>query len=179
MIISLIAAIFGYDDVYQSNGDFVVEEAEDNSAEAYYEDSAMDFNDIYSSPESNKSIIHNEQLSLNDTEEMKYQQRVLQIASYGPIRVVKPTPSFVMKTKRNNGTKIFVNVCLHDFVPFGSSDKGLDDSKLVYMVVSAPLEHQNEKDGSYCVVYDVVISPQEVAAASNDETGRIRGRVSR
>ena len=183
-LLTFLSAIFGISEVYgcESN-DFAVTTSDD--VDTTYSDlytrgeNAMDFDSIYNSPQSPDRIVAADEIALADDEDVKNQQRLLHIASFGPIRIVKPTPSFVMKTKRHSGTKIFVNVCTHDFVPYKVMDIGAIKSNNVftYMVVSAPLEHTNEKDSSYCVVYDVVVNAMVVSISSSDETGRTRAMV--
>ena len=168
----------------RDSNDFAVTTADD--VDVTYTDlytsgeNAMDFDSIYNSPQSPDRIVAADEIALADDDDVKNQQRLMHIASFGPIRIVKPTPSFVMKTKRHSGTKIFVNVCTHDFVPFKVMDSGAMNSNNVftYMVVSAPLEHTNEKDSSYCVVYDVVVNAKVVSVSSSDESGRARAVVS-
>ena len=57
-------------------------------------------------------------------------------------------------------------------------DSAIDPKKEVFLVVSPPLEYQNEKDSSYCVLYDVVAHPDELHSVSIDATGAARHRVS-
>jgi hypothetical protein len=45
------------------------------------------------------------------------------------------------------------------------------------MVVSTPLEYQNEKDGSYCIIYDCVVHPDEVFVCTINASGEARNRV--
>ncbi len=111
--------------------------------------------------------------------------RVQKILSYGPMSLQSPAPGFVLKTKRSDLTKIFVNVCTHPNVPYRPEDapsssggSSYDLNKSVYMLVGPPLEYQNEKDKSYCVIYDIVVHPDEVYVCSIDSTGIARNRVS-
>ena len=172
-------------EVYDNRNDFALTTSDDvdvtfTDLYARSSEDAMDYDAIYNSPQSPDHIVPADEIALADDEDVKNQQHLLHIASFGPIRVVKPTPSFVMKTKRHSGTKIFVNVCTHDFVPFKRMDSGAMSSNNVftYMVVSTPLEHTNEKDSSYCVVYDVVVNAKVISLSSTDETGRARASVS-
>jgi hypothetical protein len=122
--------------------------------------------------------------SSEELSDQQHAQRLQQMLSFGPLVMHAPTPAFVMKTKRNDLTKIFVNVCTHVAVPYkaeepsSSSGEAYDMRKTVYMLVGQPLEYQNEKDKSYCVIYDIVVNPDEVYVCSIDSTGIARNRVS-
>jgi hypothetical protein len=109
-------------------------------------------------------------------------QRQQRLSRYGNMTVVTPTPGFVLKTKRNTGTKVFINICSHNAVPFKPEENAkandVDENKLIYMLVGQPFEYQNEKDGSYCIIYDVIVHPDEVFASSINPTGTARNRVS-
>lgn len=109
-----------------------------------------------------------------DTEERR--RRMLY---YGELRTITPSPGFVVKTKRSNGTKIFVNVCSSTAVPLKTepSSTRIDANKKIYMLVNTPVEHQNEKDGSYCVLYDVLVHPDELTVCALDATGAARARL--
>eukprot|EP01038_Epipyxis_sp_PR26KG_P012427 gene12427-16671_t len=112
--------------------------------------------------------------SLDDTGSVtsaNTQSKMQKIGSYGTMTIITPNPSFVLKTKRSDSTKIFVNVCTHPLVPYNTSK---DKQRLVYMLVNSPVEHTNENDGSYCIIYDVVVSPDEIYVSSIDATGESR-----
>lgn len=139
-------------------------------------------------------------------------QRVHRISSFGPIQLITPTPNFVLKTKRPDGIKIFVNFCVHSAVPYtvaahksggekkkpevpqgenplrspvGSSskesnntDKNTAEAKApLYMLLGAPVEYQNDKDGGYCIIYDIVVHEDEVYVCSIDSTGEARNNL--
>lgn len=96
--------------------------------------------------------------------------------------VVVPNVGFVLKTKRNNGTKIFINICSHETVPYKAERSknvvDLDEKKLIFIILNVPLEYQNEKDQSVCVIYDAVVHPEELIFSSNDSSGAVKHRVS-
>lgn len=74
--------------------------------------------------------------------------------------------------------KIFINITTHQHVPYKTeASNDLDLSKTMYMCVNTPNEYQNEKDGNYCVIYDVVVHPSEVYICTIDSTGAARDRV--
>jgi len=108
-----------------------------------------------------------------DEGESTDRKRVQLLQSFGILQVVTPTPAFVIKTKRMmDNTKVFVNVCSHDLVPYNRDDESY---LMSYMLVGPPIEHMNEKDSSYCVVYDVVVHPDEI---KNSVTETLGTRVS-
>lgn len=96
--------------------------------------------------------------------------------------VVVPNVGFVLKTKRSNGTKIFINICSHESVPYKPERSRnvveLDEKKLIFMILNVPLEYQNEKDQSVCVIYDAIVHPEELIFSSNDASGAVKHRVS-
>jgi hypothetical protein len=110
------------------------------------------------------------------------QARQNRLSKYGAMSTIVPTPGFVIKTKRNTGTKVFINICSHNSVPFkpetNSTANEVDPDKQLYMIISTPLEYQNEKDGSYCIIYDVVVHPDEVFVCTINSSGTARTRVS-
>ena len=109
------------------------------------------------------------------------QARQNRLSKYGTMTTVVPNPGFVIKTKRNTGTKVFINICSHNSVPFkpetNSTSNEVDPEKQLYMIISTPLEYQNEKDGSYCIIYDVVVHPDEVFVCTINSSGNARTRV--
>ncbi len=116
--------------------------------------------------------------------ETEMERRAHRLSRYGQMTTVTPTPGFVIKTKRlQNSIKIFVNICSNNTVPFkhepnSSANGTVDPNKPIYMVVSPPIEYQNEKDNSYCVIYDCVVHPDEIYVCTLDATGNARHRVS-
>jgi len=115
--------------------------------------------------------------NVDDEEARINRQRVQLSYSFGMLQVVTPTPAFVIKTKRMDKTKVFVNVCSHDLVPYNGDDES-DSTKLIYMLVGAPIEHNSEKDSNYCVVYDVVVHPDEIGSSVASSSGMVNSRVS-
>ena len=116
--------------------------------------------------------------NVDDEEARINRQRVQHSYSFGMLQVVTPTPAFVMKTKRMDNTKVFVNVCSHALVPYNGDDES-DSTKLIYMLVGAPIEHNSEKESNYCVVYDVVVHPKVVSSAVVDSRRKANSKVSR
>jgi hypothetical protein len=112
--------------------------------------------------------------------------RQQRLSKYGTMTVVNPTPGFVIKTKRNTGTKVFINLCSHASVPFkpepveGAGPAGaneVDANKVLYMIIGTPFEYQNEKDKSYCIIYDVLVHPDEIFVCTINASGLARHRL--
>lgn len=98
---------------------------------------------------------------------------------FGELKPTQPTPGYVVKTKRSSGTKLFVNICSANNIPLKTepSSTRIDPNKKLYLLVNTPVEHQNEKDGSYCVLYDVIVHPDELHVCALDATGAARARL--
>ena len=60
---------------------------------------------------------------------------------------VTPEPQFVLKTRRSDGIKYFVNLCVHSSVPKGR-----------IVCSSAVPKESIAKDGSSCHVFDVTVN---------------------
>ena len=118
-----------------------------------------------------------EDVKTDETDERNNRKLVQQNYNFGMLQVVTPTPAFVMKTKRMDNTKVFVNVCSHALVPYNGDDES-DSTKLIYMLVGAPIEHNSEKESNYCVVYDVVVHPKVVSSAVVDSRRKANSKVS-
>ena len=112
-----------------------------------------------------------------DEDERTHRHRVQLSYSFGMLQVVTPTPAFVIKATRMDKTKVFVNVCSHDLVPY-NGDVESNAIKLIYMLVGAPIELMSETNCSYCVVYDVVVHPEEIGRSMADSSGKACRRVS-
>eukprot|EP01031_Cornospumella_fuschlensis_P036512 gene36512-44293_t len=105
-------------------------------------------------------------------------------AGPGGLTLVTPTPAFVMKAKRQSGIKVFINIVTHGHIPYkaetnasAASSAPLDANKVVYMAVIPPIEYQNEKDGNYCVIYDVLVHTTEYYVCTIDSSGVARDRL--
>ena len=81
-------------------------------------------------------------LSSSDVHEVSAIPRSSESGSY-----VLPEPAFVVKTKRTDGIKYFVNICDHDDVP---------RNRIV--TSSAVPKESLAKDGSTCHVFDVCLN---------------------
>ncbi|MCL4419287.1 hypothetical protein M1146_04260, partial [Patescibacteria group bacterium] len=74
--------------------------------------------------------------------------------------------------------KIFINLCSHQIIPFKAEVRStIDVHKTIFMLVSLPLEYQNEKDLSYCIIYDIVVNPDEIYMTNIDSSGAARHRI--
>ena len=143
------------------------------------------------------AIVNGRRPSMIDREELETFDRMARartdkLRSFGPLSLVTPDPGFVIKSKRKDLTKVFINVCSHTAVPYrvdpepdggtvpsgsGHSGGNVDPSKQLYLLVGPPLEYQNEKDQSYCILYDILVHPDEIKVIFLDPTGAARKRV--
>lgn len=107
------------------------------------------------------------------------EERRRRMQYFGELKLVTPTPGYVVKTKRSSATKLFVNICSSPAIPLKTepSSTRIDPQKKLYMLVNTPVEHQNEKDGSYCVLYDIIVHPDELTICALDATGSARARM--
>jgi len=69
---------------------------------------------------------------------------------------ITPVPGFVMKVKRNNGEKVFVNVCSHTSVKSGTE------------IRLSQLKHDKDKSGKLTAVYDAVVSDEMMQSVAAD-----------
>lgn len=115
---------------------------------------------------------------LIDTES-DVEERRRRLLSFGPMQSHTPVAGFVVKTKRSSGTKIFINICACPAVPLRPepSASRIDAAKKLNLLINTPVEHQNEKDGSYCVLFDVVTHPDELHVCNIDASGQARARL--
>lgn len=135
-------------------------------------------NNSSNSARSNQQITAEIACQLLDTD-VEVEERRRRMQYFGELKLITPIPGFVVKSKRSSTTKIFVNVCGSPAVPLKNepSSSRIDSNKKLYMLVSTPVEHQNEKDGSYCVLYDIVVHPDELTMCALDATGTARARL--
>jgi hypothetical protein len=78
---------------------------------------------------------------------------------------VTPIAGFVMKSKRSNGEKVFVNVCCHESI---ASDKDIHVSEA---------KEAKDKNGGSSPVYDVVIATSLMQEIQKDAELRIQQEV--
>lgn len=111
-------------------------------------------------------------------------ERSQKLMEFGKFTLVKPTPSFVLKLKRDNGVKIFVNFLSSDSVPF-KEEEVLDpnvlneeiNKKVIFLAVTSPRKYENHKTHEVSIIYDVLTHPNEVYMADIDSTGIVRQRL--
>lgn len=82
-------------------------------------------------------------------------------------KVVHPVPSFCIKTKSQDGAKVFLNICHADHIP---SPKDITDQELIKLLESedpsqfrVPMSlgephTEVDKSGNGCTAYDIVIN---------------------
>jgi len=102
---------------------------------------------------------------------------------------IAPVPGFVIKTRMSeikNGevssTKVFINVCSHPDVTSPSVKKKFDERGEPVEGLNIPISVGSprggtDKEGSSCVIVDVVVHTDVVAAAAEDITGKYRDFV--
>jgi hypothetical protein len=102
-----------------------------------------------------------------------------------PAVSVEPIPGVVIKTKREDGTKIFVNVCHHSVIPVLNAENAYVNhpfysdylqlyftqftlNKARYVMHVAPLRETADKDGGTCFVSDVTVHSSVFEECSKD-----------
>jgi hypothetical protein len=102
-----------------------------------------------------------------------------------PAVSVEPIPGVVIKTKREDGTKIFVNVCHHSVIPVLNGENAYMNhpfysdylqlyftqftlNKMRYVMHVAPLRETADKDGGTCFVSDVTVHSSVFEECSKD-----------
>lgn len=68
-----------------------------------------------------------------------------------------PEPCYVMKLKDDSGSKFFVNVCSHSSIDTGN------------VFVSLQPKESVASDGAVCMVYDVVLNPEDISVVVLDK----------
>eukprot|EP00604_Paraphysomonas_vestita_P004119 CAMPEP_0174821854 /NCGR_PEP_ID=MMETSP1107-20130205/10470_1 /TAXON_ID=36770 /ORGANISM="Paraphysomonas vestita, Strain GFlagA" /LENGTH=521 /DNA_ID=CAMNT_0016039357 /DNA_START=441 /DNA_END=2006 /DNA_ORIENTATION=- len=88
---------------------------------------------------------------------------------------VKPTPGFVIKTRRESGIKVFVNVCEHEEVPIPEKKKG--HKKWPVMVLGGVFRESVDKAAETCLVLDVIVNPSIIQECNADKSGETKEEV--
>jgi len=95
-----------------------------------------------------------------------------------PYITITPVPVFCMKTRTDDGSKVFINLCSSENVP---EPKDLTDDELIKVLESEdPTQFripmsigephaEMDKGGSGCTAYDVVINPKFVTKMEKSE----------
>lgn len=89
-------------------------------------------------------------------------------------KYVDPIPGFVLKTRRGDGSKVFVNICHHASVPQTSAFKG--SNRWPFMLASVAREWADGNNGS-AVVYDIVVHSAVMDDCLDDETHNTKDMV--
>lgn len=98
---------------------------------------------------------------------------------------ITPTPVFVVKTHRTDdpkapqgdgATKVFINVCVHEFVAEPSVKKKLDEEGNEVEGLNVPLSVGpprpcSDSKGEKAVVYDCIVNQKVVDDANTDDSG--------
>lgn len=101
------------------------------------------------------------------------------LRSYGPIEIAHINPLFVLRTRRANKDRVFVNVCICDRVPYNEDFK-VGGRRVMYFVCSSmrhgatvQVNHSSSVDSKILreryTVYDIVMNPKEAEAILNKE----------
>jgi hypothetical protein len=97
--------------------------------------------------------------------------------------MISPTPGFVIKTKRKQGDKVFINVCEHYDIPTVSTAIGTLKSNLKWpAMITSPgrtFKDEDKEKGKIesAVLYDVVVHPSVLLLCQNDESLSTRDLV--
>lgn len=95
-----------------------------------------------------------------------------------PFITIIPTPVFCLKTRTDDGTKVFINLCTSDNVP---EPKDLTDDELIKVLESddptqfrIPMSigephAEIDKGGAGCTAYDVVVNPKFMTKMEHSE----------
>ncbi|XP_076174447.1 PIH1 domain containing 1 isoform X2 [Ptiloglossa arizonensis] len=82
-----------------------------------------------------------------------------------PFFIIRPNPGICVKTKTDNGEKVFLNICTSDKVPEPAvlSDAELlkvlsDESQFLIPVSIGTERFESDKGGSPCLTYDIAIN---------------------
>jgi hypothetical protein len=94
-------------------------------------------------------------------------------ASFEPIELV-PKPCFVVKIRKDSGTKVFINVGEHASVP--PSDKKRPN-KLWPLIVAGRERISIDRSGENCEVIDVIMNGSVFEEINKDDTGECKDEV--
>lgn len=84
----------------------------------------------------------------------------------------KLNPGFVIKSKRMDGMKIFVNVCDHETVP--SIDRAKNRKRWPLIVMGPTHKVSVDKHAEECHVFDVCVNPNVMEDCQDDGTGEVK-----
>jgi hypothetical protein len=88
---------------------------------------------------------------------------------------IKPTAGFVIKTRREGGMKVFINVCEHEEVPIPEKKRG--HKKWPVMVLGGVWRESVDKSAETCQVLDVIVSPTVMQESQVDKTGETKEEI--
>ena len=88
---------------------------------------------------------------------------------------VNPIPGFILKTRRGDGSKVFVNICSHSEVPTANAFKG--SARWPFMLSSTCRSFG--ESSSLAFVYDIVVNTSVLKECedAHDETHQLRDMV--
>ena len=112
---------------------------------------------------------------IRDPENRKlYEQEISQIESDRGESVVfiNPKPGYVLKTKNNTGSKVFINICSDEHVDKPSSKvervSGAQGLQWSIPYSQSQPRQDIDKSGEKCMVYDVIFHPDTLYLAGKD-----------
>ena len=93
---------------------------------------------------------------------------------------ITPEPGFTVKTKvLPDGPKVFLNLCTHTNLGEPTMKKRLNDEGepvegMNVPVSVGPVHKEQDKNGTECLVFDMIVNPKVLEDANEDETGQQR-----
>lgn len=99
-------------------------------------------------------------------------QRPVVMSAPVPFRL---NPGFVIKSKRLDGRKVFVNVCSHDMVP--CIDKNKNRKRWPLMVLCQSHKVSVDKHAEECHVFDVCVSTSVIEESDEDASGDVKESI--
>lgn len=129
-----------------------------------------------------ESNIHHPTVKVEETPLTNLDQNIETIKSFltshGALKVVTPTPGFVIKVKDAAGSiKVFINVCAHPDVPIAKDLHSTDSHVVLCKCLTPPLRQRSDVDSTSYTVMDCVVNPKELTACQEEES--VKDQVSR
>ena len=93
---------------------------------------------------------------------------------------ITPESGFTVKSKRmDDGMKVYINICQHAAIFVPSNKKKLNEEGEEVEGLNIPMSvglarNETTKDGSPCLVHDIIVNPNVITEARQDLTGKYR-----
>ena len=83
---------------------------------------------------------------------------------------ITPKPAWVVKVLRNNGEKIFVNLCEHQDIPMMQLALNLGFNKWPFMILTPArtIREEKEDESMEISIYDAIVNPAVVSICNKD-----------